>query len=258
MMESWVAAVLAVGAFLLFAILLALVRVRSGGKFTVETREIAAAVVAVGIGLFLLGQFDEIAYGDFRLVRKISAEASTPVGERVAGRTTTVKYEPVGEQARKQGTDAIERYLRKGVEALSFELGRRNYYVPRVVREYIDRLTRAPYLRYVVFYEADGRMKAVADAREIAARFRAGDPELTPEAFTDWITNPDLARLKGLPGYVEPVGAKNSTREALAKMLEFDADFVPVMGEDGRFVGIARGSQMIGTLVSALAAAEHR
>ena len=51
---------------------------------------------------------------------------------------------------------------------------------------------------------------------------------------------------------------KSSTREALAEMLRFDADFVPIMDERGKFVGIARGSQLIGRLVSALAAAEVR
>ncbi len=101
-------------------------------------------------------------------------------------------------------------------------------------------------------------MKAVADARAIAARFRARDTTLTPQSFTRWITKPDLVRLKGLPGYVEPVNVKSSTREALAKMLQFNADFVPVIDERGRFVGVARGSQLIGTLVSALAAVEVR
>ncbi len=55
MLPPWATALLSVGAFVSFALLLALVRRRSGGKFTVETREIAAAVVALGIGLFLFG-----------------------------------------------------------------------------------------------------------------------------------------------------------------------------------------------------------
>ncbi len=257
-LPPWATAVLSVGAFVSFALLLALVRMRSGGKFTVETREIAAAVVAVGIGLFLFGEFDEIAYGDFRLVRKISAEANTPAGDRIANKLTILNYEPISQQARKEGAGAIERYLKSGVEALSFDLGKKNYYVPGVVRQYIERLTKGPYLKYIVFYEPSGKMKAVADARAIAAHFRTPDAKLTPRLLTDWIAKPDLARLKGLPGYVEPVGVKSSTREALTKMLQFDADFVPIMDEQGRFVGVARGSQLIGRLVNALAAAEAR
>ena len=185
----------------------------------------------------------------------ISQEARKGGTDAIAATPSTLKYEPI---ARKGGTDAIEKYLRSGVEALSFDLGRKNYYVPSVVRQYIERLTRAPYLKYLVFYGPDGKMHAVADARAIAAHFRTGNAKLTPRSLTAWITKPDLMQLKGLPGYVEPVGVKSSTREALAEMLRFDADFVPIMDERGKFVGIARGSQLIGRLVSALAAAEVR
>ena len=258
MLPPWATAVLSVGAFVSFALLLALIRMRSEGKLTVETREIAAAVVAVGIGLFLFGEFDEIAYGDFRLVRKISAEANIPVGDRIANKATTLEYEPISQQARKGSTDAIEEYLQGGVEALSFDLGKKNYYVSDVVRQYIERLTEGPYLKYVVFYEPGGQMKALVDARAIAAQFRMRDTKLTPRSLTNWITKPDLVRLKGLPGYVEPVDVKSTTREALAKMLQFDADFVPVVDEHGRFIGVSKGSQLIGRLVSALAAAEGR
>jgi hypothetical protein len=130
--------------------------------------------------MFLFGELDEIAYGDFRLVRKISAEANTPIGDRIASKSTTLKYEPISRQARKGGTDAIKKYLQRGVEALSFDLDKKNYYVPDVVRKYIERLTEGPYLKYVVFYERGGKMKAVADAREIAAHFRMRNSRLTP------------------------------------------------------------------------------
>ena len=40
--------------------------------------------------------------------------------------------------------------------------------------------------------------------------------------------------------------------------LQFDADYVPIKDANGKFIGVARGSQLIGRLVSALATAEDR
>lgn len=257
MLSTWLSATVAIAAFLLLVVLLALVRVRSKGKFTVETREIAAAIVAVGIGLFLSGELDEIAYGDFRLVRKISAEAKTPVNDRLRVKASTVQYTR-RDEGEKRGVEQIRRFIRNRVDALSFQLGRRNYYYWSAIEQYFTKLTAAPYMRYVVFYGPDGRMKGLADARAIADRFRAKDPALTPRLFTRWVEQPDLKAIARLPGYVEPVAHNSSTREALSKMLEFGTNHVPVTDENGKFVGTADGSQLMGTLVNALAAAESR
>ena len=119
-MQPWIFPVLSVGAFVLFAVLLAFVRVRSEGRFTVETREITAAVVAVAIGLLLFGELDEIAFGDLRIARKISEEADKSVVDRIAFSPTTVKYERAGAAARKSRFGVRSHILTSAVLASNF------------------------------------------------------------------------------------------------------------------------------------------
>ena len=74
---------IAIVAFAAIVVLLAGARIASKGRFTIESKEIVAAVVAVGLGLFVFGEVSEIAFGDIRLVRSVKAAAATLVGARV-------------------------------------------------------------------------------------------------------------------------------------------------------------------------------
>lgn len=252
-------ALIAIGAFAAIVLLLAGARIASKDRFTIESKEIVAAVVAVGLGLFVFGEVSEIAFGDIRLVRAVKEAAATPVGARVGeGKTeqfsaATLEFDEVVPEA-KRAPDQIPRLIETKASALSFQVGSDDD-VAWVVARYVNELTKAPYLRYIVFNDSNGLMVAMADARAIAERFQAGDPALTPDALTRWIEDADRERLRGLPGYIDAADALPgtlSTRDALAAFLERDSADLPVIDETGRFIGVAHRAQLMGTILMAL------
>ena len=116
-------ALIAIGAFAAIVLLLAGARIASKDRFTIESKEIVAAVVAVGLGLFVFGEVSEIAFGDIRLVRAIKEAAATPVGARVGeGKTeqisaATLEFDEVVPET-KGAPDRIPRLIETKASAL--------------------------------------------------------------------------------------------------------------------------------------------
>lgn len=256
-------ALISIAGFLLLVAFLAGIRIASKGRFTIESREILAATAVIGLGLFVFGEITEIAFGDIRLIRSIKQAAATPVSDRVGQQQTDeirediLEFEEVEVEV-KGAPERIPRLIETKATALSFQLGS-PYYVAWVVAQYLDELTKAPFLRYLVFNDQQGRMVAIADARAIAARFDANDPTLSPEKLTDWIKEADIARLSRLPGYIDAdwaLTANTNTREALSVMLERNVESLPVINDSGRFIGVTYRSQLVGTILMALTAVE--
>ena len=251
-------AMVSIVVFFILVVTLAGMRIASSGRFTIESREIVAAVVTVGLGLFVFGEVTEIAYGDVRLVRTIKKAAATPVKERVADMLTdefseeSLQFESATTEA-KGSPELIPKLIDTKATALSFQLGS-DYYVGWVVAQYVNELTRAPYLRHLVFNDSGGRLVAIADARAIAVEFARLDGDVAAERLTDWIANADIGALRRLPGFVhvdDALSADLSTREALEKMLQGNSEELPVVDE-GRFVGIARRTILMGAILMAL------
>ena len=140
----------------------------------------------------------------------------------------------------KGAPDRIPILIETKASALSFQIGS-DYYVAWVVAQYVGELTKAPYLRYIVFNDSSGLMVGMANARAIAERCETGDPMLTPDDLTRWIEDDDRERLRGLPGYIDAV-------DVLAVILERDTADLPVVDQAGRFIGVAHRAQLMGTI----------
>ena len=78
-------AVFTIAAFVVIIAALAALRIYSGGRLTVEIKEIVAAISVVGLGLFVLGEVTEIAFGDIKLVRRVEEAENTNVKDRIRG-----------------------------------------------------------------------------------------------------------------------------------------------------------------------------
>ena len=143
--------IISLGVFLSLVLVLSFLRIKSAGRFTVETREIVAAVVVVGLFLFVSGEIKEIAFGDVRLVREIKKAADKLVKDNVANQQVdtltkeTVMYDETESQAKGPVT-RIPKLIETKAEALSLQL-RSQYYVAAAVAKYIEQLTKAPFLK---------------------------------------------------------------------------------------------------------------
>ena len=241
--------VIAVAAFVLLVVFLAGMRIWTKGRFSLESREIVAAVVAVGLGLFVFGVVTEITFGDVRIVRAVRDAASASVSvDQLA-----LQFEPSEVEA-KGASGLIPALIENETSALSFQLGS-DRYVPSVVMRYLEELTKEPYLRFLVFNDQVGRLVGVADARAVAEEFRQSEAVLDAKALTAWINGSDIEQLRGLPDFVdggEALLANVSTRDALSVMLKRNAERLPVVDETGRFLGIAYRAQLVSTILIAL------
>lgn len=205
-------------------VLLAFLRIKTAGRFTIETREIVAAIVVVGLVLFVSGEIKEIAFGDVRLVREIKKAATAPVKENVTTRqvdtinTTTLRFQESRTGA-KGSVERIPMLIETKADALSFQIGS-DYYVASAIAMYLEELTKAPFLQYLVFTNPKGEFVGMADARAIADRFGSRDRALTPDRLTSAIENATRAELQKLPGYIgavfseEGISAVSSKRSA--------------------------------------------
>ncbi|CAB5122288.1 hypothetical protein D3OALGA1CA_2655 [Olavius algarvensis associated proteobacterium Delta 3] len=240
-------------------VLLAFLRIKTAGRFTIETREIVAAIVVVGLVLFVSGEIKEIAFGDVRLIREIKKAAKAPVKENVATRqvdtisSNTLRFEE-SRTGTKGSVERIPMLIETKADALSFQLGS-DYYVASAIAMYLEELTKAPFLQYLVFTNPKGEFVGVADARAIAEQFAPGDSSLTPRQLTRAIQNANIAWLRQLPGYIganDALSAGLSTREALSQMLERNVDKLPVIDGAKQFIGVAYQSQLMGNILMAI------
>ena len=103
--------IISLGVFLSLVLVLSFLRIKSSGRFTVETREIVAAAVVVGLFLFVSGEIKEIAFGDVRLVREIKKAADKLVKDNVANQQvdTLTKETVMYDETQPQAKDSVER-----------------------------------------------------------------------------------------------------------------------------------------------------
>lgn len=258
---TWVSTeTLSIGGFVLLVAVLAALRIYSQGRVTIEIKEIVAAVAVVGLALFVFGEISEIVLGELKLVRALKEAEATSVEDRLPQLATkrlsseTLVFEEEETQAKGAST-RIPVLIETQATALSFELGS-EYYVARVVADYLLQLTEAPHLRYLVFNDHQGRLVGIADARAIAARFRAPNrATVTPNQLTDWIEQADINALSLLPGFVSAevaIQVSASTRQALNFMVQEHAELLPVVDAAGVFKGIVHRDQLVLAILNAL------
>jgi hypothetical protein len=125
-------------------------------EFKVETAWVGVAIVPMVIWLVTAGQLSE--FSGFGLSVKLRDATTVPLSQVASEGTFETKPVLVDE---KEGPNKIKKYIAQRLEALSFELGRKDYYVQSVVQEYLTRLSKHDFFRYVVFKEGDGTLKRV-------------------------------------------------------------------------------------------------
>lgn len=252
-------AILTIAAFVVLIAALAALRIYSNGRLTVEIKEIVAAISVVGLGLFVLGEVTEIAFGDIKLVRRVEDAKNTKVRDRIPEGTSVLVFERQHTDE-KAGPAAIPKFIETKVTALSYRLGS-NYYVASMVAQYLLALTDEPYLRFIVFNDDQERLKGIADARAIASAFRSKSEHLTPELLTNYIKTGNIEELGKLPGFVSSdLAVKDSatTRQALDRIVQNHAELLPVVNESGAFRGIVYRDQLVLAILDAFSGAETK
>lgn len=237
--------------FLAVLAVIVLLRVRSEGKLEIKTSEIVLAAVPVALWMLATGRLESLTVGDLT-IKAFRGAAAEPAG------TDARPVEPLLVQdVRADAKAAVSRIpdlVARRTEALTFRLGSRGY-AGFAVQQYLDELTAAPYLRWVVIEDADGRFWGLADAREVDAVTRSG--RLSAEQIAERLNSgeeDDRAWLAGeLPGFVsarDALPATASRQEALRRFEQSGAEALPALDADGRLKGMVRRDALLTGLLA--------
>jgi hypothetical protein len=273
---------IALALFLIFLTGLVWLRARSDNRIDIKNADVVLALVPVALWLFLTGKIQEFGFGEVKIVAAFKTAAKESVDKQLS---KVLPVEAVRVSA-KGGTNEIQRAIDEKSRALSFTLGRGNYYSGSAISEYLDRLTEYPYLRYLVLNNSDGTFFGLADARQTAEILRSAsrpraepanltdslhefeqrsiggaEPRLSAQKLADWLNAGSKAELETLPGFIPAASAldqKTDRQKALERMNTLDVQTIPVVDENRRFAGIVDRSKLTASILTEVAAKVQR
>jgi hypothetical protein len=245
---------ISIGGFILLVIALVVLRARTGNRFEIKNSDIVIALIPIALWLFLTGKVQEFAFGDLKIVAAIKDASDSPVGPQVS----TLSQLPV-EAVRtdvKSDVGQIPRLIQNKSQALSFRLGHGGYWGPAIT-QYLDELTRYPFLKYILINNADGTFFGMADAREVAGSLRGVSGTLDAQAFANWLNGSRRTELRALPGFIaaeQGLRQDSDKRKALSLMDSLDVQTLPVVDARGVFAGIVDRSKLTASMILDIAA----
>ncbi len=218
-------------------------------KFEIKTTDIVVALLPVLLFLLITGKIKTFEFGDIRIETAfVKASASEIVKQVTPLRglpTQPVRIDP------KRGVEDIPRLIDQKTEGLLFRLGYGRYWGP-AIEEYLFRLTRYPFLKYLVLEDEDGRFFGLADAREVSALLQSEPPPFTAADFARWLNKSQKEAFSRLPGFIgadQAVSEATDKAEALRRMEELDRDVLPVKNSEDRFAGVVNRSRLTASLI---------
>lgn len=240
--------ILALVIFILVMAVLMILRMKIGEKFEVRNSDILIAIIPVALWLVLTGKIQKLEFGEFKIEAAFVEASKTAITKQI----TPVKL-PV-ESIRmdpKQGVEEIPQLIKNRTEALHFELGYGGYYGP-AIEQYLERLSDYHFFKHVIITEEEGKFVGIADAKELNSVFSAQEAPYSSDDFAHWINESKIASLSNLPGFVSARNAiKKSTdkQTALEKMDTLNIETLPVIDDEGSFIGVVNRSRLTASLI---------
>jgi hypothetical protein len=245
----------AIAAFVLLLAVVVAIRSVLGAKLVFTSSEILAALVPIGLWLFLTGKVTNLTIGGFSIAAAITEASRAPIAQQVT--KLPIAKLPIDNVTMdaKGGVREIPKLVGKKTQALSFRLGHGGYFGPVIV-EYFNALMRYPFLQYVVINNADGTFFGMADARAVAATIRDSEAAIDANRLADWLNNSNGAALRQLPGLVSASSAlleASDKKVALQRMDSLDVQVLPVIGDDRKFLGVVDRSKLSASMLVEIA-----
>lgn len=228
-----------------------------GGSLKIGFPDVAMAVLPVLLALLVAGKITEFTVGPEGVALKALEEAASASVKTPGMEFTSQQVNPQElEQAEKLGPTAIPKYLKDNVQALKFEIGKS--YVPDIMEAYFRSLTQNPGFRYFVLLErGNRRLFGAMDARRLLALTEKPQwrnevaPVLTwanVKKFVD--KDPDSFRkLKGFIPSEKAIRTRDSRLDALIKLEASETDWLPVVDDEVRLVGVVELSRLTASLL---------
>lgn len=233
-----------------------LIRVKSGGKYEIKPMDLVLIVVPLALWLFATGKITKfnVAGVEVELAQQfIRATENTITFSALETPKLRVVMTDDVERARKMGVDRLPDLIKKKTEAIEFQLGQGGYWGP-AIEKYFDTLSTAGFLRYVLIYDENSKLFGVFDARALYLHLET-QSTFGYEAFAENMNKNDESSqlaLSQLPGWIsvdDSVTPDSNNRIALETMGRLNTDFLPVIDEQKKFIGVVDRSKITASLV---------
>ncbi|MGR9044558.1 MAG: CBS domain-containing protein [Gammaproteobacteria bacterium] len=226
--------------------LITFIDAKINGGFKIETTWVAIALAPTLIWLLSSGQLAELS--GFGVAFKLREAIARPFSLNLDGLKIEPEVLPANE---KEGISEIPKFIEKRVTAMTLQVGRRGYYFGPAIMEYLDRLTRYDFFRYVVFIDGAGKFIGLVPARTFYDQLRTQNIDIVSV-----IEQGDIKILNGL--VTNTVSNSNNKREVLEKMAKGNVAELPVVDDENRFIGIIDRDKLTSSIVLALVAESTR
>jgi hypothetical protein len=248
-------AVLAAGVLgLLLLIALVALRTVSAGRIEVKLTDAAIAAVPVVLWLFASGQITRLVVGAEGITVETTRMAILEAADRpIEKQVAPLPVAPV-EIAAKGSLADISTLVARGIAALEFQLGFGGY-VGDIIRQYFEALTVSPTFRYVVVTNRDGTLFGIMDAHRLAAALGSNSGPASWNNFADLLNRNNaagIAELGSRYGFVpaaSAVGQMADKRMVLEQMETLNADWLPVVDDARKFLGVVDRSRVVASLI---------
>jgi hypothetical protein len=240
--------VILIAIFLAIVILMVSLRSATGGRWDIRNSDILLALIPIAFWLILSGKVKVIEFGGF----KIESAFVQAVEASISPEVNKIPVDQV-EMETKGGIGLIPRLIENKTEALVFYLGQGGYYGPAIGR-YLRELTAFPFFKYIIMNNEDGSFFGLADARSLNALL-ISEESSAPYNLDDiaqWLNRKDYENLSRLPGFLgieQAISQDEDKRSALGRMNAVGSETLPVVDDNGRFLGMVDRNRLTSSLI---------
>ncbi len=230
---------------------LVILRGRSAGKYDVKLTDAAVAAILICLWMLVSGRISSFVVGSEGVtVQTAILDASTA---SISSQVLPLSIGPV-DKAGRGGDEAISHVLANHAEALEFTLGT-NVYNAAAIKKELTILTQYVFFKYVIITHIDGTLFGILDAHKLVRILGRRPGPYSWQDFTQFINSgdaPGKEALKGIPSFIHgKLAAKQSDDKSIVldKMQAARLEILPVVAENGRFIGVISRSELTAGLL---------
>ncbi len=233
---------------------LVILRGKSDGKFDAKPTDVLIAVSFVILWMFMSGHIEKMVVGGEGVTLQTSDAILKASKQNITDAVSLVSLTGAFAVARHDAEKTVSEAVANRAKALEYQLGVNRYSADAIRRE-LDVLTQYVFFEYVVLSNVDGSLFGVINAHKLV-RILAREPgPYSWEDFVSFINEAkpeDLEALRGVPSFVDgklAVTDRLSKDEVLTRMGKTQRNWLPIVSENRRFLGVVSQSQLTASMI---------
>ena len=136
----------------------------------------------------------------------------------------------------------IESFKKNKVQAITLELGKKEYYLNQAIEIYLTNLTPLPFFKYVLFLNKSGEFSGIISGVKLLHKMQNSNIDLVK-----LIESGDVSTIKDISMISVPKGSNK--QKALQLMHNYSLSELPVIDEFNSFIRVVEKKKIISSIV---------